>query len=160
MKENDGVTVEKTRATKAERMSLMLLATMLSNLEDSAEPPKRRMAHDRYAARGLAVAAKNVKRAIDAASETMEADSLAYILKNSRDYEYVIRLKRVVKDPSWMYIKTDDLREMLSMVMDGECSMCLREGKDMERCALRKSLRNMTDEPETAFGCGYRAHKA
>lgn len=159
MANEDVSAFEKTRAKPDERMAMMMLASILESVEKAVSPVCARLAHDKYAMRGLKAAVTSIRRVIDVAAETIDQDSIDYIVKNSRGYEMVIRQKTVVKDPSWMYVKTDDLQRLIKMATRDECGFCLLDGNQIKACKLRKVLLNMVDEPNSMFGCGFRGGK-
>lgn len=147
---------EKTRARQEERVALMGLNVILDSIGKHSKPLEGRMAHDAYALRGLRAAETSIKRALTAVMDTMEQESLEYIVKNSRIHEVVVRPRQIVKDPSWMYAKTSDMEVVLAAAMESECDLCMRDGGAVKRCKLRKAMLNLVDEPEADFGCGYR----
>jgi hypothetical protein len=147
---------DKTRPKAEERVALMGLYTMAASMKKHSEPLFGRMAHDAYAMRGLKTARTLIRNAIAAVKETIDPESFAYIEKNSRDHEIVIRPRSIVKDPAWMYSRTCDLEVVLTAVIEEKCGLCMLDGKAINSCKLRKAMLNIIDEPEADYGCGYR----
>lgn len=146
----------KTRPTPAEQKALMQLFVLEDGLKEATEPLAGRIAADPFALRGLKAARTSINRAINAVTDGLDDKSLMYIAKNTKSHEVVIRPKSVVPETAWMYARTDDLRVILRAAQSAECAMCLKTPGEEKRCPLKKAMQEIVDEPEAAFGCGYR----
>jgi len=148
--------IEKTKAKPDERLALMRLFVLRDNLEKSMEPLSARLAVDRFAARGLKAAVTAISRAIEVVTATFDDRSLEYVAKNAEKHEVLIRPRSIEPEPEWMYVKLRDLEVLARAAHDGSCTVCMCDAAEVKRCAVRKALTTIIDEPETEFGCGFR----
>ena len=148
--------IEKTKAKPDERLALMRLFVLRDNLEKSMEPLSARLAVDRFAARGLKAAVTAISRAIEVVTSTFDDRSLEYVAKNAEKHEVLIRPRSIEPEPEWMYVKLRDLEALARAAHAGKCEVCMCDVAEVKKCAIRKALITVLDEPEAEFGCGFR----
>jgi hypothetical protein len=146
------------KPTPAERSAYMSMETVINSIEPAITDLKRRFgspeAQEAAVADALGAMA-TLRKLLDAAEENMPEATRDYIIANSRRYEVVIRERRAVKDPNWMYVKTEDLEQLCTEAISGKCFMCIASGDETKRCQMRKLLQQLIDEPESTYSCGY-----
>lgn len=148
--------IEKTKAKPDERLALMRLFVLRDNLEKSMEPLCVRLAVDRFAARGLKAAVTAISRAIEVVTATFDDRSLEYVAKNAEKHEVLIRPRSIEPEPEWMYVKLRDLETLARAAHAGKCEVCMCDVAEVKKCAVRKALTTVLDEPDAEFGCGFR----
>lgn len=90
--------------------------------------------------------------------DTMTRKNLLHISSICDYGEVLIRFRPAAQTTERKLVNESDLRVLLRVCISQECSICLREGKDAKRCALREAMMNIApllDDEETTFGCGY-----
>lgn len=71
--------------------------------------------------------------------------------------EMLIRMQSFTRVPEMTYISDVSLEEIIRAAMAGECAMCLREGREIDKCALRRALWDVVPpEEERVTSCGYK----
>lgn len=143
------------KPTPAERFAYMSLETVINSIEPAITALGKRLGGGEEELVQAAACAGQLRQMLERAEENMPPATRDYIIQNSRKYEVVIRERRVVKDPNWMYVKTDDLELVCREAIAGRCFMCIATGKEASRCNLRRVLQFIIDEPARAYGCGY-----
>ena len=70
--------------------------------------------------------------------------------------EVVIRIKPTARVPEHTLISDDDLCVVCDAAMENECAICLKQGKEIDRCPLRKAMLHIAQPfTETPTSCGY-----
>ena len=70
--------------------------------------------------------------------------------------EVLIRIKQTARVPEYTLISDDDLRVVCDAAMENECAICLKQGKEIDRCPLRKAMLHIAQPfTETPTSCGY-----
>lgn len=147
---------EKKRMNAEERESLFGLYAMHTSMKDFCKPLEHRMKSDRWALRGLRSASRQIERALNAVLGTLDDTEKQYVAKNSLGFRTKIVPVTIVKDPVWMYVKIDDLKQLISIAKKSECAMCMLDRQQQGSCQLRKTLGILVDEPKSIFGCGFK----
>lgn len=148
--------IEKTKAKPDERLALIRLFILRDYLEKSVEPLSGRLAVDRFAVRGLKAAVTAVSRAIEVVTATFDDRSREYAAKNAEKHEVLIRPRSIEPEPEWMYVKLRDLEALARAAHAGKCEVCMCDLAEVKKCAVRKALATVIDEPDAEFGCGFR----
>lgn len=74
-----------------------------------------------------------------------------------RNGEIVIRLRPPCSIPDHVLVNEDDMRRLINCAMAAECAICLRDGREIDTCPLRKVLESIVPPEEySALGCSYR----
>ena len=139
-----------------ERLAVFALYSAYNIVKNACEPLKGRMARDPYSMRGLKASVAHLERALNAILGTLDRHEMVYISRNSKDYETIVRPIQIVKDPTWMWVKTDDLKVLMDFAKKGECSICLKDRQQQATCPLREILGILDNEPEAKFDCGFK----
>lgn len=89
--------------------------------------------------------------------DTLPNKTLQHLDKMRKDGEALIRFKPASRAPEWAVIRDDELKTLINLAMASECALCMKEGKQIDRCRLRRTLMDIcppTDD--TDIGCGFR----
>ena len=74
-----------------------------------------------------------------------------------RNGEIVIRLRPPCSIPDHVLVNEDDMRRLINCAMATECAICLRDGREIDACPLRKILESIVPPEEySVVGCSYR----
>ena len=148
--------IEKTKAKPDEKLAPMRLFVLRDNMEKSMAPLSARLTVDRFAARGLKAAVTAISRAIEVVTSTFDDRSLEYVAKNAEKHEVIIRPRSIEPEPEGMYVRLRDLESLARAAHAGKCEVCMCDLAEVKKCAVRKALATVIDEPEAEFGCGFR----
>ena len=89
--------------------------------------------------------------------DTLPNKSRQYLTKLKNHDEMLIRFEPAARTPEWLLIRDVDLKEIVNAAMASECATCLKEGKQIDRCPLRRAMIDICPpHQEPATGCGYR----
>lgn len=70
--------------------------------------------------------------------------------------EVLIRMCPPTRVPEYTLIREDELMLVMNTAIRQECSMCLKEGKEIDRCPLRKAMWNIAPPMEEhPISCEY-----
>lgn len=70
--------------------------------------------------------------------------------------EVTVKLPSVSKSPSYTHLHKDEVVFLLDKIMNAECKYCMLEGKEIDKCQLKKVLDNFgVDLEEKPFFCKY-----
>ena len=70
--------------------------------------------------------------------------------------EVLIRIRPPVYSPEYALLREDDLKQLMDVAILQECGMCLKEGKEIDRCPLRKAMWNIAPPmDESPYSCEY-----
>lgn len=89
---------------------------------------------------------------------SMTVKNLRHMQNICNHGEVLIRMAPVSRVPENVLVGEDDLRTLINAVMSSECAICLKEGKEIDRCPLRNAMLSIAppyEDPPTS--CGYRA---
>ena len=89
--------------------------------------------------------------------ETLPVKTLTYMDRMRAHGEALVRFSPAARSPEWLLVRDVDLKAVINAAMAAECAVCMKEGKAIDRCPLRRAMIDMApphDDSET--GCGYR----
>lgn len=135
-------TPEKTMPNRREnRFQTNLMVMMHTLLEDKAAAIARLKAHGyRDAARDIGLLIWLNNRLQEEMLSTMPLKRLEYYEKMAREAQIVIDFPGAVKKDRWLLVSVRDLAAVTEAAMRGECAMCIREGREIRRCALHEAM--------------------
>ena len=71
--------------------------------------------------------------------------------------EIIIRMHPPCSIPEHILVRDDVLRLIINCAMSAECAICLRDGREIDACPLRKALESIVPPAEyPRIGCVYR----
>lgn len=96
-------------------------------------------------------------KTVDGLYETLPAKTLMRIQHTNNICEVVIRpISSLNKSTDMVVVPLVDIRQIISEAMASSCAMCLKSGKEIKRCELRKAFRSIEPIDETTSGlCEY-----
>lgn len=133
------------------------LAAMDSKIVESGEALRDRLRDVPNGWRQWRLMASTLSRLLVQLYDLMPVKNLRHIQNICNHGEVLIRVRPASRVPEYMLVNEDDLRIMVNASMAAECAICLKDGKEIERCPLRRAMLNIAppyDDPPT--GCGYR----
>lgn len=135
------------------------LAAMDSKITQSGEALRERLKDIPNGWRQWRLMAVTTDRLLAQLYDTMPIKNLRHI-QNICDYgEIIIRIAPVSRVPEHTLISEDDLRVVFNTAMAAECAICLKDGKEIDRCPLRRAMLSIAPPSEDPpIGCGYRNH--
>ena len=152
----DGTTAERRPMNCEEMRVIEYLTAMNSKMIQAGDCMRGRLSSVPNGWRQWRLMAVTLERLLPALYDTMTTKNLRH-LKNICDHgEIIIRLRPVVRVPEHTLVSEDDLRTLVNAAMASECSICLRQGREIDRCPLRAALMNICppyEDPKTS--CGY-----
>ena len=90
--------------------------------------------------RDLRLMMKLVDRVQDALLDTMPEARRDYYRAYARTGRYVLEMQRPVRKAREILISDMLLGALVDAAMENECVLCIREGRDIERCLIREAL--------------------
>lgn len=105
------------------------------------------------------LARKTLEWVLDALYPTFPDKTLIHMQRLCKCGEVVIRPKPMVRMPDDVQIvPTRELKVLINKTISAECAMCLRHGKEVKRCELRKTLNLIAPPDAQRFdgNCPYR----
>ena len=70
--------------------------------------------------------------------------------------EVLIRMNAPVHTPEYTLLREDDLKELMNTAIRHECGLCLKEGREIDRCPLRRAMWNIAPPmKEHPISCEY-----
>ena len=81
-------------------------------------------------------------------------------LQNICDHgEIAIRISPATRLPEHVFVNENDLHILINTSMAAECAVCIRQGKEIDRCPLRQALLAIAPPFEDPpHSCGYLNH--
>ena len=152
---------ERTAPNKYENrffMDLMILRnTLLSNMDRNRDRLKKA---GRYCWRDARLMLTLVQKTMDRLLDTMPESRLDYYDMIRKHGRYVMTLEGPVRQAREVVITDVRLGTITDAAIRGECGLCLKEGREVERCPLRDALLEIAPPTEIKsgyqFGCEYR----
>lgn len=99
------------------------------------------------------------KYVLNAVYDTMPSAKIWALIRRVETGELVMRPKAVTKMPDEMIVRADDVSLICEAVIEHECSLCVKAGKEIKCCPLRQAMQRMAtpyDVPRS--GCEYAAY--
>lgn len=96
---------------------------------------------------------------LNAVYDTMPATKLWALMRTVETGELIMRPKPITKMPNEMIVRADDVSLICEAVIEHECSLCVKAGKEIKCCPLRQAMQRMAtpyDVPRS--GCEYAAY--
>ena len=142
-----------------EQKCIEYLVAMDSRLSQCGDAMRERLRRIPNGWRQWRLIATSLERLLPEILDTMPMKSLQYLYNISQHGEVLIRYRPVSRAPEWKMVKDEDLEVLVNTAMASECAMCLRQGAEVKKCALRRALCDMApvdEDFDVPSGCGYR----
>lgn len=152
----DGSTVALRPMNGEEMRVIEYLTAMNSKMIQAGDCMRGRLSSVPNGWRQWRLMAVTLDHLLTALYDSMTPRNLRHLENISDHGEIIIRLRPAVRVPEHTLVNEDDLRTLVNAAMASECSICLRQGREIDRCPLRAALMNICppyEDPNTS--CGY-----
>lgn len=82
----------------------------------------------------------SIENALEQVYDTLEPEILLHLLKMQDVGEVVIRPRPIIPQKDIQFVDSNDLRVLINATMASTCAICVKYGKDIKKCKLRKTL--------------------
>ena len=149
--------VVKHNPNRDENNLMLTLMIVRNNLIKYLPGSKRRCREaGRWVWRDLRLVLSLVDKCQDSLLETMPQKRLEYYHAYLKHGKYVVTIEQPVKVPHEMVITDVRLGAICDAAICGECALCSREGKEIEKCPLRDALMEVAPPSRLADPAGSR----
>ncbi len=148
---------KRRRLRPEERAAIMHLDMLKKSYEYCAGQLQGRLGGYRYLKRDLGFMKHACNALIDEALKGEEPETADHIRRQSRDWRLGIERVSPVRRKDEVVMPIEDEWQMIHIVLESRCGLCLKGDGESAQCPIRKLLRKYCDEPEsgTLRGCGY-----
>ena len=85
------------------------------------------------------------EKVLDGLYDTLEPKAMHRIRRLCDQGEVYFRFDNILnKTTDTQLILTEDLKVLINAAMSSSCAMCMKEGREIKRCELRKALMNIS----------------
>lgn len=158
-----GVAPLQSKPNRVENQFMIDLMILRNSLAKRMESCRERMKQaDRYGWRDLRLLYTLVDKVQHRMLSTMPPSRDEYYANLARFGTYHLEIDGPVRKGRYVLIKDTHLAAIAEGAMEHECAMCMREGKEIEKCMIRKALMEVcppsayADELKSAWDCEYR----
>lgn len=140
-----------------EQRVLEYLAAMDAKIIESGEALRPRLNQIPNGWRQWRLMASTVGKLLEDIYGTLPMKNLRHMANICNYGEVLVRMRPAVRVPDYLLVNENDLRLVINKAMAGECAICVRQGKEIDRCPMRRAMLNIAppmDESDT--DCGYR----
>lgn len=123
-----------------ELRAIEFLAALDARLTDYSKPLEERLRKTKDGWRNYRVAVACMEKAIDAVYESVDNETRQHMRRLVGTSEVIIRPTARAAEVNLQTIDENHLKVLVNTSMSAECAMCLKEGTDVRKCALRKAL--------------------
>ena len=89
-------------------------------------------------------ASSRIEKVLDGIYQTLPMKTLRHMDRLCQCGEVIIRPKPAIKMPDdTRIVLSDDLKMLINVAITNECAMCIKDGREQKKCALRKALENI-----------------
>ena len=137
--------IKRCDPTSREMRSIEMIAILDARLANDRPylEDRLRSVPDLY--RQWRIAETAVCKVVDGLYDTLPVKTLMRMRTLHNNGEVIIRpMGGMNKDSDCMIVLTEDLKRLVNAVIDSECSMCMKTGKDIKRCKLHETLVRVT----------------
>lgn len=95
-------------------------------------------------------------RLVSAALEDESADTVAQILRQSRDFELHLERVSPVRRYEECVMPLEDEWQFVHICLESRCGICMKTDAEARNCEIGRLLRRYVDEPDPGLmGCGF-----
>lgn len=135
---------------------LEYLAAMDSKIIESGEAMRERLREIPNGWRQWRLMASTLNRLLVQLYGIIPIKNLRHIQNICAHGEVLIRMRPATRVPEYTLINEDDIREVANVAMSAECTICMKQSKEIDRCRLRQAMLNIAQPyVEPPFSCGY-----
>lgn len=100
-----------------------------------------------------------LRRMSDALIDTMPDKEITYLDRMLKHGEILVRFRPPIRDNEYQLVEDEALTRMVNEIMENECAICFKEGREIKHCQLRKDLEGFapcTNPYDPMVECGYK----
>ena len=116
------------------------LAAMDSKIVESGDAMRDRLRDIPNGWRQWRLMASTLSRLLVQLYDLMPIKNLRHIQNVCAHGEVLIRMQPASRVPEYTLVNEDDLRILVNTSMAAECAICFKEGKEIDRCPLRRAM--------------------
>lgn len=140
----------------SEMRVLEYLAAMESKMIESGDTMRERLKAIPNGWRQWRLMASILDRLLEQLYAIIPVKNLRHMQQICAFGEVLIRMRPPVHTPEYTLLREDDLKQLMDVAIRQECAMCLKEGKEIDRCPLRKAMWNIAPPMEEhPISCEY-----
>lgn len=150
--------IEQTIPDGNELMNTCLLNSVNHNLTKHEDGLIKRLKNYKYGVRDYKLMKSLIDKTTKRLWDTMPEKSIKYAETLLKTSELTMKPTSVTSPVNGMdIVARDDLEAIVDKAMGAECAICLRDGKQIERCKLRRALWHVLLVPDgyNDDGCPY-----
>lgn len=154
----DHTDIQRVEATSRELHAIEYIAGLEKRFEEGEKylEKRLRLVPDLY--RQFRITKTALGKTLDGLYKTLDIRALKHMLKMCDNSEVIFRPRSVLNNSTdAQVVLTKDLKTIISAAVGYHCTLCLKSGKEVKKCELRKALMNIAPltELETGDLCGY-----
>lgn len=144
-----------------QRLGIMHMQMIANSFEMAVRRTGNRMDGYKYLKRDLAMLRAVMARIIDYSLHDCPDEIIQTITRQSRDYEIALQRKSVTRNKETVMMSIEDLWQIMNIIIESRCALCVNTAQECKNCKLRKLLRCYLEEPEPEYkgGCGFNNSK-
>lgn len=102
------------------------------------------------------IAQSAIGKVIESLYATVPQKTLVHMQRLASNGEVIIRQRSITKTSEAQLVPEDVLKMLINFTMESQCAICLKRGKEAQRCKLRRGLM-LIAPPDTVneTGCSY-----
>lgn len=141
---------EKREVTKAENQFNLAIMILRNELQRRSDVMKDRLAATEGGLRNLGLLKWLVDFVQDAITQTLTDKDIQKYATYAEHGRLTIDIPGAVETRTHVAIDKKDLNELANYAVYGQCTTCIREGKEIKRCPLRQILLHVAPPVELA----------
>lgn len=141
---------EKREVTKAENQFNLAIMILRNELQRRSDVMKDRLAATDGGLRNLGLLKWLVDFIQDAITKTLTDKDVQKYITYAEHGRLTIDIPGAVETRTHVAIDKKDLNELANYAVYGQCTTCIREGKEIKRCPLRQILLHVAPPDELA----------
>jgi len=139
-----------------ELRAMEFLALLDMKLGESGEAIRERLKEIPNGWRQWRLMTTTISRLLEQLYDIVPMKNLRHMQNLCQFGEVLIRIRPPVHSPEYAILREDDLKQLMDVALLQECTMCLKEGKEIDRCPLRKAMWNIAPPMEEhPYSCEY-----
>lgn len=123
-----------------ELRAIEYLAALDARVSAYAKPLEERLRKTPDGWRNYRLAMTCMEKAIDAVYASVDDETRNHMRRLADSSEVIIRPTARAADNNLQTVADEHVKTLVNTSMEAECAMCLKEGTDVRKCALRKAL--------------------
>lgn len=149
--------MERTKPNARELSAIEYIAALDAQLMGNENALRARLATIPHGWRDWRLITTQTGRLLEKIYDTLPTKTLRRMEGLCRHGEVIVRIRPPCPTSEHALVSEDDLRQIINSAMAAECAICLKDGREIDACALRKALEHIAPpEAYEKVGCAYR----